>query len=289
MSSWIVGRVGTILPGVALAIILVATLLIDRHWQGELRAERVAAESDATDGASTIAGMLRHTNQELCKQAALLEETNQQLREATAAKDRFPAVMSHELRTPLNAVIGYADLLELQLKGPLNAEQQHMVRRVIETARHLLALIDEVLDLAKVGSGQIELNLEPIGIEEVLDGALAQIAPLASSKELALEHPSPNGDGTAEVVGLADRTRLTQIVLNLLCNAVKFTDQGRITVEASQPAPDHVQIRVTDTGPGIPEELHEKIFEEFYQVEGGLTRSAGRPGSGSRSRAGTPA
>jgi len=144
-----------------------------------------------------------------------------------------------------------------------------------------------------VGSGQIELNLEPIGIEEVLDGALAQIAPLASSKELALEHPSPNGDGTAEVVGLADRTRLTQIVLNLLCNAVKFTDQGRITVEASQPAPDHVQIRVTDTGPGIPEELHEKIFEEFYQVEGGLTRSAGRPGSGSgarsRSRAGTPA
>jgi signal transduction histidine kinase len=234
---------------------------------------------DITDE-QQYAGMLRHTNQELRKQAALLEETNQHLRDATAAKDSFMAVMSHELRTPLNAVIGYADLLELELKGPLNPAQQHMVHRVIETARHLLALIDEVLDLAKVGSGQVEVNLEPVAIEEVLDGALAQVAPMASNKGLELEHPHPNGSGNGQVVGLADRTRLTQIVINLLSNAVKFTDHGRITVEASRPAPDYVEIRVTDTGPGIPADLHERIFEEFYQVEGGLTRSAGGTGLG---------
>jgi signal transduction histidine kinase len=220
--------------------------------------------------------MLRHTNQELRKQAALLEEINQQLREATAAKDRFLAVMSHELRTPLNAVIGYADLLDLQLKGPLNPDQQQMIRRVIETARHLLALIDEVLDLAKVGAGHVELKLEPIDLEEVLDLAVDQVTPLAHAKGLSLERKVAGGAVTA----LADRTRLMQVILNLLSNAVKFTDKGGVTVAAQRNGGEQVELSVRDTGRGITKDLHERIFEEFYQVEDGLTRSAGGTGLG---------
>jgi signal transduction histidine kinase len=223
------------------------------------------------------AGMLRHTNQELRKQAALLEEINQQLREATAAKDRFLAVMSHELRTPLNAVIGYADLLDLQIKGPLNDAQAQMVRRVIETARHLLALIDEVLDLAKVGAGHVELKPEPVDLDELLGTALDQVAPLANAKGLSLTHER---NGSAPVTAVADRTRLTQVILNLLSNAVKFTDRGHVTVRARRNGGEQVELAVRDTGRGIRADLQERIFEEFYQVEDGLTRSAGGTGLG---------
>jgi signal transduction histidine kinase len=230
---------------------------------------------DITDE-QQYAGMLRHTNQELRKQAALLEEINQQLREATAAKDRFLAVMSHELRTPLNAVIGYADLLDLEIKGPLNPAQQQMVRRVIETARHLLALIDEVLDLAKVGAGHVELKPEAIDLDELLGVTLDQITPLANAKGLSLAHEK-NEDA---VTAVADRTRLTQVILNLLSNAVKFTDRGSVTVAARRNGGEQVELAVRDTGRGIRRDLHERIFEEFYQVDDGLTRSAGGTGLG---------
>jgi signal transduction histidine kinase len=231
---------------------------------------------DVTDE-QQYAGMLRHTNQELRKQAALLEEINQQLRDATAAKDRFLAVMSHELRTPLNAVIGYADLLELQIKGDLNPAQQQMVRRVLETARHLLALIDEVLDLAKVGAGRVDLKPEPIDLDELLGAALDQISPLANAKGLTLTHSHTGRD---PVTAVADRTRLTQVILNLLSNAVKFTERGGVSVAARRNGGGTVELAVRDTGRGIRRDLHERIFEEFYQVDDGLTRSAGGTGLG---------
>lgn len=224
------------------------------------------------------AGMLRHTNQELRKQAAVLEETNQRLREATAAKDRFLAVMSHELRTPLNGVIGYADLLELQIKGPLNDEQKVMVHRVIETAKHLLALIDEILDVAKVSSGEVDLVMEPVWLESVVEGACDQITPLANSKGIALEWR--DGGGERDLWCFADRRRLTQVVLNLLSNAVKFTDSGTVSIHTRRRGEERVELTVSDTGPGIPKDLHERIFEDFYQVEGGLTRSSGGTGLG---------
>jgi len=230
---------------------------------------------DVTDE-QQYAGMLRHTNQELRKQAALLEEVNSRLREATAAKDQFLAIMSHELRTPVNAIMGYTDLLDLEVKGPVNEDQRHMLKRLSETSRHLLRLINEILDLAKVASGQLDLQLEPVVLKEVVEQAVDQVAPLAESKGLELTmRPSATG-----ITAVADRTRLMQIVVNLLSNAVKFTEQGGVQVKWSKNGSGMVELCVKDTGPGIEPDQQERIFDEFYQAEGGLTRSVGGTGLG---------
>lgn len=223
------------------------------------------------------AEMLRHTNRELRRQAEIMEQVNQQLREATKAKDQFLAVMSHELRTPINAIMGYSDLLDLGVKGELNPEQRGMINRVRETSRHLLGLINEVLDLAKIGAGRIDLVMAELDVPSVIERAVQQITPLANAKGLTLQaEPAPPDE---EIVVVADETRLTQIVINLLSNAVKFTPSGVVTVKQCVLG-DKVEIRVRDTGPGIADDQQERIFEEFYQVEGGLARSSGGTGLG---------
>ena len=249
----------------------------------------IVSESERTGAALIVrdvtdeqqyAAMLRHTNQELRKQATLLEDVNRQLREATTAKDQFLAMMSHELRTPVNAIMGYADLLDLGIKGPLNDAQRHMVGRTILTARHLLRLMDEILDLAKISSGQVDMRLEPVPLREVVERALDQVTPLAHAKGLAVEIAGEREEPGQEIHALADRTRLTQVVLNLLSNAVKFTEEGVVSVSYRRNGSDTVELSVRDTGPGIPEDLHDRIFEEFYQIESGLTRTAGGTGLG---------
>ena len=221
------------------------------------------------------AEMLRHTNRELRRQAEMLEEVNQQLRQATKAKDQFLAVMSHELRTPINAIMGYSDLLDLGVKGTLNDDQRAMLSRVRETSKHLLGLINEVLDLAKIGAGRMDLVMVDTEVGTVVDRAVQQITPLASSKGLSLRM-----DGEPEpAVVKADETRLTQIVINLLSNAVKFTPSGEVGIMYGT-QDDTVEIRVRDSGPGIAEDERERIFEEFYQVEGGFSRSTGGTGLG---------
>jgi signal transduction histidine kinase/CheY-like chemotaxis protein len=222
------------------------------------------------------AEMLRHTNRELRRQAEIMEQVNTQLREATKAKDQFLAVMSHELRTPINAVMGYSDLLDLGVKGDLNPDQRGMISRIRDTSRHLLGLINEVLDLAKIGAGRIDLVMAELDVGEVIDRAAQQIMPLANSKQLSLRVEDIARD---EVLVVADETRLTQIIINLLSNAVKFTSTGGVTVSAAL-AEEKVEIRVRDTGPGIADDQRERIFEEFYQVEGGLARASGGTGLG---------
>jgi PAS domain S-box-containing protein len=223
------------------------------------------------------AEMLRHTNRELRRQAEILEEVNQQLREATKAKDQFLAVMSHELRTPINAIMGYSDLLDLGIKGELNEEQRGMVSRVRDTSRHLLGLINEVLDLAKIGAGRMDLVLVELDAASVIDRAVQQVLPIAAAKGLHVDVVPPRDERRAEV--LADETRLTQIIINLLSNAVKFTHEGGIRVSFRDTG-DYVEICIRDSGPGIPPDQQERVFEEFYQVEGGLARSSGGTGLG---------
>ena len=268
-----------------------ATFIVRSDWGAErylsCSAGPVRASGTEAAGAAMVlrdvtdehqyAEMLRHTNRELRRQAEVLEQVNQQLREATKAKDQFLAVMSHELRTPINAIMGYSDLLDLGVKGPLNDDQRGMLGRVRETSRHLLGLINEVLDLAKIGAGRMDLVLVELDVEEIVQRAAQQILPQATEKGLTLDVKGPQGDAAVCVKG--DETRLTQIVINLLSNAVKFTRQGGVTI-SYEDVDGHVAIRVTDTGPGIPSDQADRIFEEFYQVEGGLSRASGGTGLG---------
>jgi PAS domain S-box-containing protein len=269
-----------------------ATLIVRSEWGAERFLSVSAGPIITPDGRATgaamvlrdvsdehqYAEMLRHTNRELRRQAEVLEEVNQQLREATKAKDQFLAVMSHELRTPINAIMGYSDLLDLGVKGELNNEQRAMVLRVRETSRHLLGLINEVLDLAKIGAGRMDLVLVELEVGAIVERAVQQIMPIANGKGLVLS-TQPLGESGQRPSVIADETRLTQIIINLLSNAVKFTQSGTVTAFYGVTG-DAVEIRVRDTGPGIPEEQRERIFEEFYQVEGGLSRATGGTGLG---------
>jgi PAS domain S-box-containing protein len=220
------------------------------------------------------AEMLRYTNQELRQQATLLERANDELRAATTAKDQFLAMMSHELRTPINAIIGYADLLDIGVHGGLNEKQRGMVSRVVETSRHLLGLINDVLDLTKIGAGRLDMRIEAVPVHHVVSRAVHQVTPLAETKDLEV-----GVVGTGSTRALADETRLSQILINLASNAVKFTEHGGIELEYGE-SEDRVMIKVRDTGPGIPDDELDRVFEEFHQVDAGHSRSAGGTGLG---------
>lgn len=259
----------------------------DRQLSGSA-APIITATGEAAGGAFVFrdvtderqyAEMLRHTNRQLREQAEMLENVNQELREATKAKDQFLAMMSHELRTPINAVIGYTDLLDLEVKGSLNADQKGMLARISETSKHLLGLINQVLDLAKIGSGQLDVVFTDVDLAAVVERCLTQVAPLATAKGLRLQIDEAGLPPPDQRSIHADETRVTQIFLNLLSNAVKFTEEGEVSV--SFDADDEMlEVRVRDTGPGITDEKQVLIFEEFYQVDNDLTRSVGGTGLG---------
>jgi PAS domain S-box-containing protein len=199
----------------------------------------------------------------------------EQVRRESEAKSRFLANMSHELRTPLNSVLGFAELLLGQRRGDLTPSQQRYVGNIVASGKHLLTLINDVLDLSRVASGEVEVVIRNVTVAEEINAAMVKIRPLADRKRLLLAFDEGEG-----LEALADPLRLQQIVLNLLSNAIKFTPSGGRVKVATRRTGFMVEIEVTDTGIGIPTAYLERIFDEYSQVDDAYTRDQEGTGLG---------
>lgn len=220
------------------------------------------------DSFNQMADNLRTSEEKLQFQAEKLKFTNDRLEQSNKMKSHFLANMSHELRTPLNSIIGFAEILSDNLFGELNSKQSKYVQNIHASGRHLLELINDILDLSKVEAGKMELYLEPIEIKRALNDVEIIISPLASKKNLSL---TVNKLDDLPVIN-ADLGKLKQIMYNLLSNAVKFTpENGSIEVDCLA-RENSVQISVRDTGIGISEDDQAIIFQEFKQVDMSLSR-----------------
>ena len=192
-----------------------------------------------------------------------------------SARSRFYASMSHELRTPINAVLGYSTLLLERIYGPLSDKQAEGIERTQKAARHLLELVNDVLDLSKIEAGKIDLRLQPVEFPALIEDLFVTVRPLADEHNVSLSL-EVEGGGTIKII--SDPRRLRQILLNLLSNAIKFGRGRPISVTCSPADDDGVVIAVTDEGEGISGEDQERIFQEFVQL--GKTQLQGGTGLG---------
>lgn len=208
-------------------------------------------------------------------QSQRLEILNVELEKASRVKSEFLANMSHELRTPLNSIIGFSDMLYRAKRDPLSDRQRVAMEKVLRNSRHLLSLINQVLDIAKIEAGHMELLPEEFELRELVLDCLAAIEPDALNKGLNVKVSIP--EGLPKVYG--DISKVEEIIINLLSNAVKFTEKGRVDLNVTS-ASDSLTIHVEDTGIGIVPENQEIIFEEFRQIDSSSTRSHGGTGLG---------
>jgi signal transduction histidine kinase len=208
---------------------------------------------------------------EMERQRSIAEEANR-------AKSAFLAMMSHELRTPLNAIGGYVQLLEMGIYGPLTDAQNDALAKIARSQHHLLRLINDVLNLARIEAGRVEYDLEPVELREVVDAVLPMVEPQLAARRLRHEVDVP-----PELVAYADQEKVQQILLNLLSNATKFTPaEGCVSVDAfaDPDRDDRVYVRVRDTGVGIPSDRLEQLFKPFVQVDASQARRAEGTGLG---------
>jgi len=250
--------------------------VVDTDWEDE-QVELVSLR-DVTD---------RKHAEERTQQLSFEREARLEAEAASRAKSEFLAIMSHELRTPLNAVLGYSELLELGISGPLTDKMREQVGRIRTSAKHLLGLVNDILDLAKVEAGRLSVSSGPAAATETVAAAIALIQPQAAAGGLELVVKPVTGPAP---IYLGDDERVRQVLVNLLSNAVKFTDSGgKITVELGTTRPpdsearlqahrEYVTFCISDTGSGIAEEKLLSIFDPFVQAESGHSRT--REGSG---------
>jgi signal transduction histidine kinase len=204
-----------------------------------------------------------------------LAKTVEDLEIASQHKSQFVANMSHELRTPLAAILGYAELMQEGFYEPLGQKSLDALSRIRSNGKHLLGLINTVLDIAKIESGQFTLNMTEYAMESMVETVRFATESLAQNKKLILS------TDVAKFLpfGVGDEQRLTQVLLNLVGNAIKFTDKGEVRV-AARTVNGRFNVSVTDTGPGIPEEHQARIFEQFHQVDSSNTKAKGGTGLG---------
>jgi PAS domain S-box-containing protein len=225
-------------------------------------AQRIAAEEGARAAAEERAHELRSLTDQLRAQTAELERRTAEAEAGNRSKSDFLAAMSHELRTPLNAIAGYTELMQAGVSGPLTEAQHDQLNRIQRSQRHLLGIINDILNFSRIEAGKVAYVMGPIVLQALVSDVATMIQPQADKKRLrlTLTRCSP------ALMARADRAKVEQILLNLLSNAVKFTDEGGEITIVCGAGPDNVWLSVSDTGIGIPEGQQESIFAPFTQV-----------------------
>jgi signal transduction histidine kinase len=244
------------------------------------RAERAQLDKEIADKeraeAERASRALEESNRAILALYQELDERAQIVRRASELKSRFLSNMSHEFRTPLHSIIGIAGLLRDQSDGPLNDEQVKQVAFVQQSAVGLLAMVDDLLDLAKIESGSVHVNAEDFGVPELFTGLRSMFRAIWRNDDVDLVFD----DVAALPRMMQDQTKLAQIMRNLISNALKFTERGSVRVSARMAAPDRVAFIVADTGIGIAREDHERVFGDFTQVESPRQRKVKGTGLG---------
>jgi PAS domain S-box-containing protein len=239
--------------------------LTDRRAASERALEdarRIASEETARTAAELRAREFRDLAEQLRSQAAELARRSGEAEAANRAKAEFLAAMSHELRTPLNAIGGYAQLMQMEISGPITAEQTEQLDRIQRSQQHLLGIINDILNFSRIEAGQVAYDIGAVPLNDVVAAVTPMVAPQAGAKQLGVKDASRSPG----VIAHADRTKVEQILLNLLSNAVKFTNDGG-TIELTYGLePDRAWLIVRDSGVGIPADQLETIFAPFVQV-----------------------
>jgi adenylate cyclase len=250
--------------------------LVQRRGKGSWIqiSERKTADGGTVAVYTDISELKQHEI-ELDKLVEELEVARDSAKEANRAKSKFLATMSHELRTPMNAILGYTELIIDNIYGDVPEKIQEVLKRVEKSGRHLLNLINDVLDLSKIEAGRLTLSLNDYSMQDVIQTVFTSVEALAVEKNLDLK-VIVRKDLTT---GKGDEQRIVQVLLNLLGNAIKFTEQGEVKVEATV-SNETFLVSVSDTGPGLSEADQKKIFEEFHQAERSSTRAKGGTGLG---------
>ncbi len=272
-----VTRFRTILARLGYRSVLSVPLLLEQRIMGALTVHR----QESGTFASQVVNLLQTfaTQSSLAIQNARLfreiEEKGRQLETASKHKSQFLANMSHELRTPLNAVLGYVELILDNIFGQVPEPIRDSLERARTNGLHLLGLINDVLDLSKIEAGQLTLSLNDYSMDEVVHTAVTAVESLASEKKLAVTATLPPDLPPSK----GDPRRITQVLLNLVGNAIKFTETGEVEVQVTA-SHEAFTVSVSDTGPGISEADQQKIFEEFQQADSSSTRTKGGTGLG---------
>ncbi|EAW38245.1 hybrid sensor histidine kinase/response regulator [Lyngbya sp. PCC 8106] len=212
--------------------------------------------------------LLRRKNRELERQRKQIERQNRKLAEASRLKSQFLATMSHELRTPMNAIMGFSQLLLRQYPDPLVPQQLDMVQRIFNNAQHLLTMLNEVLDFSKIEAGHFQLEPTEFNLAQFVELTTQELRSLAVEKQLTLEV----NINLEEPMIINDQNSIRQVLVNLISNAIKFTDSGGVWINVQEQANDQLIIAVKDTGVGIASDHLQEIFEAFRQINQTNTR-----------------